>query len=152
MVLAKLIQAAEIGETDRVLDVGCATGYSTMLLARIASFVVGLEEAEILAKQAAEILSSFGAANARIAVGTLAVGRPEGAPYDAILLQGSVEIVPPELFDQLKNGGRLAGVFGQAPGKAMLYRKVNGEVSGRPLFEAAAPALPGFARPPAFVF
>jgi protein-L-isoaspartate(D-aspartate) O-methyltransferase len=152
MVLAKLIQAAEIGETDRVLDVGCATGYSTVLLAQFASLVVGLEEDEILAKQAAETLNAFGAANARIAVGPLARGWPQDALYDAILLQGAAEIMPAGLSDQLKNGGRLAFVFGQGPGKAMLYRKVNGEVSGRPLFEAAASALPGFARPAAFVF
>jgi protein-L-isoaspartate(D-aspartate) O-methyltransferase len=56
------------------------------------------------------------------------------------------------LFDQLKDGGRLACVLGQDPGKAMLYRKIEGELSGRPVFDAAASLLPGFSRPPAFVF
>lgn len=153
MVLAKLIHAADIGERDRVLDVGCATGYSTVLLARLAGHVVGLEEAVGLARQAAEILRDMGVANARIATGPLARGCPEDAPYDAIVLQGATEIVPRALLDQLVEGGRLTCVLGSGPGaKAMLYRRIEGEVSGRAIFDAAAPLLPGFAEPEAFVF
>jgi protein-L-isoaspartate(D-aspartate) O-methyltransferase len=152
MVLAKLIQAAEIGEGHCVLDVGCATGYSTALLSRLAGFVVGLEESEILARQASEALTASGISNAQIVVGRLADGWWAEGPYDAVLLQGSTEVVPTGLLGQLKNGGRLACVLGQGPGKAMVYRVVEGEPSGQPVFDAAAPLLPGFARPPAFVF
>jgi protein-L-isoaspartate(D-aspartate) O-methyltransferase len=152
MVLAKLIQAAGLSETDHVLDIGCATGYSTALLSRLAGFVIGLEEDEILAKQASEALSACGISNATIVAGKLARGYSADAPYDAILLQGSTEIVPTSLLDQLKNGGRLACVLGQGPGKATIYRMIEGEASGRPVFDAAAPALPGFVRPPSFVF
>jgi len=152
MVLSKLIQAAEIGENHRVLDVGCATGYSTALLSRLAGFVIGLEEDEILAKQASEALSACGISNATIVAGKLARGYPADAPYDAILLQGSTEIVPTSLLDQLKDGGRLACVLGQGPGKATIYRMIGGEVSGRPVFDAAASALPGFVQPASFVF
>jgi protein-L-isoaspartate(D-aspartate) O-methyltransferase len=152
MVLAKLIQAAEIGETDRVLDVGCATGYSTALLSHLAGFVVGLEEDDTLARQAPEALSALGISNAKIAAGRLARGCPQDGPYDVILLQGSIEVVPPPLLDQLKDGGRLACVLGRSPGRAMVYRRIEGELSGRPMFDAAAPVLPGFAQPAAFVF
>ncbi len=152
MVLAKLVQAAEINETDRVLDVGCATGYSTALLARVAGFVVGLEEDEILAKQASEALTASGLANAKVAAGPLARGWPEEGPYDVIVLQGATEVEPTGLFGQLKDGGRMTCVLGQAPGKGMIYRMIDGEVSGRPFFDAAAPALPGFVRQPTFVF
>jgi protein-L-isoaspartate(D-aspartate) O-methyltransferase len=151
MVLAKLIHAAEIAETDRVLDVGCATGYSTALLARLAGFAVGLEEDELLARQAAEALA--GVVNARIVAGPLVGGWPSDGPYDAIVLQGSTEIAPASLLDQLKDGGRLTCVLGRGAGaKAMLYRRIEGELSGRAIFDAAAPPLPGFSRPPAFVF
>jgi protein-L-isoaspartate(D-aspartate) O-methyltransferase len=152
MVLAKLIQAAAVEATDRVLDVGCATGYSTAVLAHLASSVVGLEEDAALARQAAAALAVAGIANAKVVRGTLAQGHPADAPYDVIVIEGSGEIVPDALFDQLKDGGRLVGVLGRGPGKAMLYQRIDGEVSGRPIFDAAAASLPGFARPPEFVF
>ena len=85
--------------------------------------------------------------------GPLARGCAGEGPYDVILLQGSAEMVPAALFDQLKNGGRLVGVLGRGPaGKAMLYRRTDGDLSGRPVFDAAAAPLPGFAKPPEFVF
>ena len=112
MVLAKMIQAAGIGPTDHVLDVGCASGYSTALLAHLAGSVVGLEEDAALARQAAEALSLAGLSNAKIVTGPLARGCAGEGPYDVILLQGSAEVVPPALFDQLREGGRLVGVLG----------------------------------------
>jgi protein-L-isoaspartate(D-aspartate) O-methyltransferase len=153
MVLAKLIQAATIEETDRVLDVGCGTGYSTALLAHLAGFVVGLEENPALAPQAAEALAWAGVPTAKIVAGALTQGFAAEGPYDVIILQGSAEMVPTALFDQLKDGGRLVGVLGRGPeGKAMLYRRIEGELSGRPIFDAAAALLPGFAKPHEFVF
>jgi len=153
MVLAKLIQAAEVAESDRVLDVGCASGYSTALLSRLAGSVVGLEEDQGLAAQAAATLAGLGMANAKIAVGPLARGWPGEGPYDVILLQGSTEVVPTALVDQLKDGGRLACVLGRGPaGKAMVYRLIEGDCSGRAVFDAAAALLPGFSKPPEFVF
>ena len=152
MVLAKLIQTAGIAATDRVLDVGCASGYSTALLSHLAGSVVGLEEDAALARQAADTMSWAGP-TAKIVTGPLARGCVGEGPYDVILLQGSAEVVPPALFDQLKNGGRLVGVVGRGPqGKAMFYRRADGDFSGRPVFDAAAGALPGFAKPPEFVF
>jgi protein-L-isoaspartate(D-aspartate) O-methyltransferase len=153
MVLAKLIQAAAISETDRVLDVGCGSGYSTALLTHLAASVVGLEEDSSLARQASDALKEAGLPTAKIVTGALARGCASEGPYDVILLQGSAELVPVPLFDQLKNGGRLVCVLGRGPtGKAMLYRRIEGELSGRPVFDAAAAPLPGFAKPQEFVF
>jgi protein-L-isoaspartate(D-aspartate) O-methyltransferase len=153
MVLAKLIQAAEIENSDRVLDIGCATGYSTALLAKLAGFVVGLEENEVLANRAAQTLAESGIANVKIVVGPLAHGCPNEGPFDVILLQGATEIVPTALSGQLKNGGRLACVLGRGrAGRAMLYRRIDGDFSGRPMFDAAAPLLPGYRKPEKFVF
>jgi protein-L-isoaspartate(D-aspartate) O-methyltransferase len=153
MVLAKLIQAAAIGETEQVLDVGCATGYSSALLGRLAGGVVALEEDMALAQKATENIAALGAANVQVAIGALAAGWPAGGPYDAILLEGASEVVPQALLGQLKEGGRLVCVLGAGPaGKAMLYHARAGEFSGRPIFNAAAPLLPGFAETPEFVF
>jgi protein-L-isoaspartate(D-aspartate) O-methyltransferase len=153
MVLAKLLQAAEVSETDHVLDVGCGSGYSTALLSQLAQSIVGLEQDEVLAQQARAHLSQLGCRNAKIIIGALARGCPVEAPYDLIVMQGATEIVPKALATELKEGGRLVCVVGSAPSaKAMLFRKVAKEASGRVIFDAAAPLLPGFAKPPAFVF
>ena len=136
-----------------MLDVGCATGYSTALLAHLAGSVVGLEEDAALARQAADAVAWAGLPNAKIVTGPLARGCAGEGPYDVILLQGSAEIVPAALFDQLKDGGRLVCVLGRGPaGKAMLYRRSDGDSAAVPVFDAAAAPLPGFAKPQEFVF
>jgi len=153
MVLAKLVQAAEIGPQDRVLDVACATGYSTALLARLARSVVALEEDATLARHARENLAAVGAVNAEVVSGALPGGWQAGAPYDVIFVNGAAEVVPDRLLRQLAEGGRLVGVVGRAPAsKAVLYLASGGQASALPIFDAAAPPLPGFAEPPAFVF
>lgn len=151
MVLAKLMQAAEIGEGDHVLDVGCATGYSSAVLGRLAGSVIALEQEPSLAHRAAETLRAM--PNVTVVIGPLRAGWPAAAPYDVIFLNGATEVAPRTLLQQLKEGGRLVGVLGRAPnGRGMLYRASGAEPSGRPIFDAAAPVLPGLARPETFVF
>jgi protein-L-isoaspartate(D-aspartate) O-methyltransferase len=153
MVLAKLLQAAEIQESERVLVVGCATGYSAAVIARLAGAVVALEQDPGLAQLATENLQALGASNTTVVSGPLVGGWPAAAPYEVILLDGAAEDVPQGLLRQLKDGGRLLGVVGRPPlSKAVLFRSTGGESSSRLVFDATAPALPGFAKPPAFVF
>ena len=114
---------------------------------------MGLEEDPDLARLATDALASAGMPNAKIVRGPLTRGCAGEGPYDVIVLQGAAEMVGAALFDQLKDGGRLVGVLGRGPtGKAMLYRRIEGELSGRPFFDAAAAPLPGFAKPHEFVF
>ena len=153
MVLAKLIQAARVRRQDRVLDVGCATGYSAAVLALLAGSVIALEEDADLARQAKEALAAVGAAGVEVVVGPLTAGWPAGGPYDVILLDGATEIAPETLGRQLKPEGRLLCVSGRAPAaKGTIYRLIEGHLVGRPIFDAAARLLPGFVAPPAFVF
>jgi protein-L-isoaspartate(D-aspartate) O-methyltransferase len=153
MVLAKLVQAADIVETDRVLDIGCATGYSSALLGRLAGAVDALEEDATLAEFATKTLAALGAANVTVVTGALNAGWPAGGPYDVILLEGAGEVVPHGLRGQLREGGRLVCVIGRGPAsRAMLFRSLEGALSGMPLFDASAPLLPGFAKAPEFVF
>jgi protein-L-isoaspartate(D-aspartate) O-methyltransferase len=153
MVLAKLLQAAAIDESSRVLDVGCATGYSSAVLAHLAGSVTALEQDPGLARTAAQTLTALGAGNVTVVQGPLSAGWPGGAPYDVIVLNGATEVRPEALLHQLKDGGRLVCVQGRPPAsKAMLYRAFDHEISGRAVFDASAPLLPGFAAAPAFAF
>jgi protein-L-isoaspartate(D-aspartate) O-methyltransferase len=153
MVLAKLVQAADIRPGDRVLDVGCASGYSSALLAHLGASVVALEEDAALARRAGKILADLGLGNVSVARGPLSAGWPASAPYDAIVVEGATEIVPEALGRQLRDGGRLVCILGRAPAaKATVFRWADGVLSGRPIFDAAAPLLPGFAKPVTFAF
>jgi protein-L-isoaspartate(D-aspartate) O-methyltransferase len=153
MVLAKLIQAAQIDAGDHVLDVGCATGYSSAVLSRLAGSVVALEENPELARKAQQTLAAAAAERVVVAIGPLTAGWPASAPYDVILFNGATEVVPEALGRQLKPNGRLACIFGHVPiGKATIFRPIEGHLVGRPIFDAGATVLPGFVAPPAFVF
>jgi protein-L-isoaspartate(D-aspartate) O-methyltransferase len=151
MVLAKLIHAADLAGTDRVLDVGCTTGYAAAVLARIAGQVVALEQDAALAKAAEAALVAL--PNVAVQTGMLTEGWPRAAPYDAIVVEGAVELAPEMLLRQLNDGGRLVCVLGAGPSaKAMLYRRSGQDFGSRPIFDAAAPLLPGFVKPPQFAF
>jgi protein-L-isoaspartate(D-aspartate) O-methyltransferase len=157
MVLARLVQLASVEPEDTVLDVGCATGYSTAVLAKLGRIVVGLEPEPELAEAATSNLRALAIDNARIVQGALAEGHAKEGPYDVVLLNGSVEEIPETLLAQLKKGGRLvaivaSGVNHTGPGKAYLFVKVEGEASGLPHFDAGARLLPGFSRARAFAF
>jgi protein-L-isoaspartate(D-aspartate) O-methyltransferase len=153
MVFSKLLQAAGIGASDRVLDAGCATGYSSAVLSQLAGSVVALEEDAALASAASSNLAALGAANVTVVTGSIAAGWPQGGPYDAIVLEGGSEIVPEALLAQLKDGGRLLAVVGTGPmGKATIYRIAGAHATAQPLFDAAASLLPGFVKPAEFVF
>lgn len=151
MVLAKMLQALELSPAMRVLDVGCAGGYAAAVMARLAGAVVALEEQPDLAAQARANLS--GLENVETVQGRLAGGWPGRAPYEAILVEGAVEVEPEALCRQLADGGRLVCILGSGPAaKAMLYRRDADDITRRSIFEAAGTTLPGFARPAAFAF
>lgn len=151
MVLAKLIHAANVASSDRVLDVGCSTGYAAAILSRIAGQVIALEQDSGLAQMARAALASQ--SNVNVVSGPLIAGWPQGAPYEVILLEGATQIAPHTFLGQLKDGGRLVCVLGSGPAaKAMLYCRSGEELGGRPIFDASAAVLPGFARAPVFAF
>jgi protein-L-isoaspartate(D-aspartate) O-methyltransferase len=151
--LARLVQLAEVGKSDVVLVVGCGTGYSAAVLARLADSVVALEQDTDLAARASETLTDLGVDNVAVVTGSLEAGYPSEAPYDVIFVDGAVEVVPAALTDQLKDGGRLVAVVGYGrSAAATIFRRSGGDVGSRVAFDADVQPLPGFRRPKAFVF
>ncbi len=152
-VLARLVQVAEIVSGDIVLEIGCATGYSTAVLAEIADTVVALEEDVELAARATQTLAELEVANAAVVTGELKAGYPDEGPYDVILIGGAVAAVPEGIKDQLAEGGRLVTVVTiEGVGKATLFTRNGGIVGARELFDASIPPLPGFAEGAGFTF
>lgn len=150
---AKMLEAAEIGSGDVLLDVGAGYGYSSVVAARMAAAVVALEQDETLAAHAAELVPAEGAHNVIVETGPLAAGAPAAGPFDVILIEGGVETIPDALLAQLKDGGRLVAIVMDGPiGKAQVFTRAGDAVSPRWAFDAAAPLLPGFDVAKAFAF
>jgi protein-L-isoaspartate(D-aspartate) O-methyltransferase len=154
MVVARMIQALAIGIGDVVLDVGGGTGYSSALMARLASTVILLESEAGLAARASRVLADLAIDNVIVVDGELSAGHAAAAPYDAILMAGTVPDIPTPLTAQLAEGGRLCAVIsdGRQPGRAVLATRRGGIVVRRELFDANVPALPDFVAEPGFVF
>ncbi len=153
-VLARLLQAAAPQPEDIVLDIGCATGYSTGILAQLAATVVALEHQAELAELGNAVLNDLGTDNAIVVEGSLVEGYAKQAPYDVILIGGAVAEIPEAIAAQLAEGGRLATVVEEAPGlgRATLMENHAGILSQRALFDAGTPLLPGFEKAAGFVF
>jgi protein-L-isoaspartate(D-aspartate) O-methyltransferase len=152
-VTAKLLQAADIKETDEVLVAGCASGYAAALAARLARRVTATECDSSLAARAKAAFAALALGNVSIKTADVAAGDSANAPYDVIFLNGATEIVPESLYRQLKEGGRLVGIFAlSAPQRATIVTASHGDFGHRALFDTAIPVLPGLERPPAFVF
>jgi protein-L-isoaspartate(D-aspartate) O-methyltransferase len=150
---AKLVQLADVGSEAVVLDVGCATGYSTAVLARIAKRVVAVEVDTRLAQDARRLLAELNVSNATVLEGSLAAGAPADAPFNAILVNGGVQVVAPALLEQLADGGYLVAILADSVAcRAQVWRRIGKAFDSRPAFEAGAAMLPGFERPAAFVF
>ncbi len=143
--LARLIQLARPAAGEKVLIVGGNTGYSAAITAELAGSVVLLEENADLAGLAEQALA--GVHNVAVVRGPLAVGAPAQAPFDLILFDGSIEVLPEVFADQTAEGGRIVSVEGRGQtGRAVVSNKTAGTLSTRIAFNLPAPPLPGFTR------
>jgi protein-L-isoaspartate(D-aspartate) O-methyltransferase len=154
---ARLLQALQVQRHESVLEVGAGSGFMAALLGHRAQKVTSLECRPELAATARQNLARAGLSNVRVvdcSAADGARGLPAEAPFDAIVLSGSVAVVPPALLQQLKPGGRLVAVVGAEPVmRARLYTR-TGEAAWAQtdLFDTVAPRLEGFAEPTRFSF
>ncbi|MCJ2010016.1 protein-L-isoaspartate O-methyltransferase [Methylobacterium sp. E-041] len=150
MLLARMIQALRIGGGVRALDVGTGYGYAAAVMARLGGRVTALESDPALAEAARERLDGT---QVEVVEGPLAAGLPKAGPYDAILINGRVEVRPQALLDQLKDEGRLVCVLGRdKSAKATLFVRAGDAFGARPLFDAALPGLAAFREEAGFAF
>jgi protein-L-isoaspartate(D-aspartate) O-methyltransferase len=152
-VLARLIQAAAVGPTDVVLVIGCTTGYAGAVLSRLAGTVI-LLEAPAAAGRVEALLDDLGVDNVVVvASDDPAGGHPSQAPFEVILVVGSVASVPPALLEQIDEGGRIVAVLDNGRiGKATLFTRLHGVVGRREICDAQTPPCRGLEPDPRFAF
>lgn len=152
-VFAKMLDAAQVGPEDLVLDLACGLGYSSAVLARLSAAVVGVESDADMARQAGEVLAEVEVDNAVVQEGAPEAGDPDHGPYDVIFVNGGVEEIPAALLDQLKDGGRLVAIHMEgALGQCRVTVRAGDALTTRRMFDATAPVLPGFQKTPEFTF
>ena len=150
-VLAKMLDALDIQPNEFVLSIGAGSGYSAAIVSRMAEAVVALEQDETLASDAEAQLSEANADNVAVVSGTMSDGAANHGPFDVILFDGAIEMLPAAISSQLKDGGRIAAIFREgALGTCRVGYKSGEAITWRDAFNANADILPGFNREIAF--
>ncbi|WP_180127754.1 protein-L-isoaspartate O-methyltransferase [Rhodoferax sp. BLA1] len=151
---ARLLQDAAVQATDKVLEIGTGSGFTTALLAKQAQRVISLEIHPELADLARANLQRAGIHNAEVRCADGAQGAAADAPFDVILLGGSVSEVPPALLQQLKVGGRLVAIVGQEPimHATVITRTSDSNFQSTEKWDDNAPRLQNFAQASSFRF
>ena len=153
LTIARMLQLAEIGPEECVLDVGTASGYTAAALSGLAQTVIGIDHDAVLAAQAAERLEKLGYDNVAVLAADHAAGHVKEAPYDAIIINGRIRQRPQALLAQLADGGRLVAVWGaHDTGLIRVWTRRGDAFSAVDEYSASAPQLPGFTPAPAFSF
>jgi protein-L-isoaspartate(D-aspartate) O-methyltransferase len=154
LVEARLLQELAIKPTDKILEIGTGSGYMTWLLAQLGAKVYSVEIRAEFTTRASEKLAAHGAGNVELEIGDGARGWDKHAPYDVILVTGSLPLLPEAFKKQLAVGGRLAAIVGQSPAMAaqLITRLTETSFDTRGLFETDLPPLQNALAPSAFVF
>jgi protein-L-isoaspartate(D-aspartate) O-methyltransferase len=150
----RILQALEIRNTDKVLEIGTGSGYLTALLAKSAREVVSVELIASLSKIAGERLTKSGISNVTLEVGDAAEGWPAQAPYDVIVFTGSLPVSPESVKQSLTIGGRMFVVTGDAPAmQATMIRRISeNSFKHDVIFETCIPPLNNAPQPERFQF
>ena len=153
MLLAKLLQSAQILPDDRILDVGCGSGYSTLVLAHLSHHVSAIEQEPVLVEQTRLALKTANHAHIAVFREHLSGDGHKHGPYDVIVVEGGIETQPDTLLKLLAEGGRLVAVdMSDGAGQIVRYLKNAHGFSRVRVASAQAPVLPAFHKHETFVF
>lgn len=151
MIVSRMLQALDLLPGEKVLDVACGYGYSSALMASIGATVVALEESEELAQGARERMASHKTVS--VITGDLTSGAPQHAPFDAIIINGAIEVNPDKLLAQLKDGGRLVAIHHMdRVSRVLLHTRSGNAFSTKEIIDVMAPVLKAFRKGDTFVF
>jgi protein-L-isoaspartate(D-aspartate) O-methyltransferase len=127
-IVAIMLQALTLHPSDAILEVGTGSGYQTALLAELTRQVYSVERHASLARTAQATLARLGYTNVEVVLGDGSHGLPERAPFDAIVVSAAAPQIPPPLFEQLREGGRMVIPVGPAHAQELqLVRKQAGQ-------------------------
>jgi len=151
---ARLLQAIPLAGSERVLEIGTGSGYLTALLASRARYVFSVDISPEFTRTAGEKLAAHGIANVTLETGDAAQGWARHAPYDVIVITGSLPVLPPQFAQSLNVGGRMIAVVGDAPAMqtVRVVRLADGACRTQPLFETVIPPLKHAVQPERFDF
>lgn len=140
---ARMVEALNLKGNEKVLDIACGAGYSTVVLSKLCKYVIGVESNSSLAVKAANNINFFKIENVAIKQAELSSGASDNAPYDAIIVNGALKTVPKSLLGQLGNGGRLVSVVRYPSGlsKVVLYNHYGNTYDHVELFDGYADLL-----------
>ena len=151
---ARLLQELQVQPTDKVLEIGTGSGHMAALLGAQAERVISLEIESELVRMARDNLQRAGLRNVEVREADGSQGAPSDAPFDVILLSGSVAQIPDALLQQLAPGGRLAAIVGDEPMmRATVVRRVGPQsLQTTQPWDTVAPRLRNFPQPSRFRF
>jgi len=152
--VARLLQLAKIQDVDRVLLIGCGSGYMSAIAAGLASQVYAIDNIDSFCVEAAQNMKALGLQNVTIKHANLKTGYASAAPFDCIIVEGAVEILPSSFLEQLSDGGRIVYVEYVKPflGKAKIISKLNNNHMTTDAFDLTLPLLKTFQADNSFVF
>lgn len=122
-IVALMSQLCDFTGNEKVLEIGCGSGYQAAILSKLAKEVYSIERIEALAEKAEQLLNDTGCRNVKVIHGDGFEGYPEAAPYDVILLTAAPDKIPQKLIDELANGGRLVAPVGDSVQKLIKTTK-----------------------------
>ncbi len=151
--IAKIISALDISNNENVLIIGSSTGYSSAIISRLAETVISIEEDQELLNFSEEAIKKNGIDNVVFINNSMIEGCSEQGPFNAIIIEGSIDEVPLKILDQLDFNGRLIAMINdQEVSKVIQYQKKNNAFTERFLFSCSAPKLKSFDKRKSFSF
>jgi len=138
-------ELCEFQGNEKVLEIGCGSGYQAAVLSALAEKVFSIERIKQLAEGAEKILKETGCTNVKVIHSDGFIGLAEEAPFDVIILTASPEVIPGMLIDQLAEGGRLVAPVGDVVQQLVRLRKNSSGITSETItYVSFVPMVEGF--------